>query len=491
MKKNHFFTYSKMIGVAFLGVVSFFLASCAQDGYDDDERFVLDTWNTKMVTPASDVITITSNATGDKQTIAWPLVKGAGGFEMKLEDITDPSAISVIYEGVVDGCSKLVSREDDTKYKLTLRALGNQSYGNTDADNTTTLEYSTFIESYDEIPVGDIAEYFDKNPLPAELADEEIVYDLVPGGEYTLSKTVDFGSYKVMLRGLSKTNRAKLELADGAYFSITAGLRLRAMEIDMSATDKALITGSATPDENIKGKTGTGDYYNITDPVAIQNCIVDGVKGNFIYDNNIKYCFKDLVIDNCDVHLTLSSTTNVNGSAVIYFKAGFANDLTIQNSTFWNTGDSDSKYFVQYNNSGRATRAGYTTNSVNFIHNTFYNVVKSTADGQFCNYGGFSGQGKISCFSVTSNIFVDCGRGQIARRILGGRTPNTYEKVLFGDNTYWHDGADNSKNESSYDNGYILTTDPAFVNAAQGDFTPQGAEQIQKQTGDPRWYVTN
>ena len=64
-------------------------------------------------------------------------------------------------------------------------------------------------------------------------------------------------------------------------------------------------------------------------------------------------------------------------------------------------------------------------------------------------------------------------------------------KKFYGDNTYWHDGADNSKNESSYDNGYILTTDPAFVNAAQGDFTPQGAEQIQKQTGDPRWYVTN
>lgn len=489
MKENHLLTCSKMIGLVLMGTASFFFASCAQDGYDDDERFVLDTWNTKMVTPDADVITITSNATGDKQTIAWPIVKGAGGFEMKLEDITDSSATSVVYEGIVDGCSKLVSREDDTKYKLTLRALGNKDYGNTDADNTTVMEYSTFIDSYDEIPVGDIAEYFDNNPLPAELADEEIVYDLVPGGEYTLSKTIDFGSYKVMLRGHSKTNRAKLKLADGAYFAVTAGLRLRAMEIDMSATEKALISGSTTPDENIKGKTGTGDYYNVVDPIAIQNCIVDGVKGNFIYDNNIKYCFKDLVIDNCNVHLTLSSTTNVSGNAVIYFKTGFVNDLTIQNSTFWNTGDSDAKYFVQYNNSGRSTRAGYTTNSVTHSNCTFYNIAKASGN-QWANYGGFNGQ-KCSTFFVTNNIFYECGGGEVSRRILGGRPSNTYDQILFNDNTYWYNNADNSTNESIYDNGNILKTNPAFVDAANGDFTPTGAEQLQKLTGDPRWYETD
>ena len=33
-----------------------------------------------------------------------------------------------------------------------------------------------------------------------------------------------------------------------------------------------------------------------------------------------------------------------------------------------------------------------------------------------------------------------------------------------------------------------LQTDPAFVDPANGDFTPTGAEQVAKKTGDPRWF---
>ena len=490
MKKNHFITCSKLFGLALMGATVLGFASCAEDGYDDDERFELDTRNAKMVTPAADVITITSNATGDKQTIQWPIVKGAGGFEMKLEDVTDPSALKTIYEGIVDGCSKLLPREEDTKYKLTLRALGNKEYGNSDADNTTVKEFSTFIASYAEIPDGtDLSAYFETNGFPTDMAGEEICYDLVAGGTYTLSKTIEFASNKVLLRGLSKTNRAKLTVADGAYFSVTAGFRVRAMQIDMSATGKALITGSSEPDESIKGKTGTGDYYNIEDPVAIQNCVINGVNGNLVYDGDKKYCFKDLVIDNCNVHLTSSSTTNISGNAIIYCKTGFVNDITVRNSTFWNTGDSDAKYFIQYNNGGRATRAGYTSNSITHTNNTFYNVAKA---GQWFNCNGFTGQ-KTSTYFITGNIFFDCGNKQVARRILAGVTPGSGRigDCLFNNNSYWFEGADVSEAESAYDNGTILKSDPAFADAAGGNFTPSGSEQVSKQTGDPRWYETN
>ena len=191
MKKNHFITCSKLFGLALMGATVLGFASCAEDGYDDDERFELDTRNAKMVTPAADVITITSNATGDKQTIQWPIVKGAGGFEMKLEDVTDPSALKTIYEGIVDGCSKLLPREEDTKYKLTLRALGNKEYGNSDADNTTVKEFSTFIDSYDDIPDGtDLSAYFETNGFPTDKAGEEICYDLVAGANIAGFKKV-------------------------------------------------------------------------------------------------------------------------------------------------------------------------------------------------------------------------------------------------------------------------------------------------------------
>ena len=464
------------------------MTSCAEDGYDDEERFVIDTRDTQMVTPSADDITITSNATGSQQTIAWPLVKGAGGFELKVEDVTDPEAIKVVYEGIVDGCSKLVDREEDTKYQITLHALGNKANNNTDADNVTVVNYSTFINSYAEIPGGtDLYEYFQENPIPEDLVEEEVCYDLVAGGEYTLSKSIEFGHFKVLLRGISKTNRSKLTVANGAYFAITAGFRIRAMEIDMSETEKALITGSETPDESIKGKTGTGDYYNVEDPVVIQNCHITGVQGNLVYDNGKKYCFKDLVIDNCKIHLTSSSTTNVNGNAIIYFKTGFVNNITVQKSTIWNMGgDSDCKYFIQYNNGGRATRAGYTTNSIVHTNCTFYNIAKS---GQWFNCDGFKGQ-KTSTYSIQNNIFVDCGSKQVSKRILGQVKPSSGRigDTIFSDNTYWFDGEDQSETESEYDNGYILTTDPAFVDAANGDFTPTGEEQVSKMTGDPRWF---
>jgi len=487
MKKNHFLTCSKKIGFLLMGVAAFFFASCAQDGYDDDERFVLDTWNTKMVTPSADVITVTSNATGDKQTIEWPLVKGAGGFELKLEDVTDADAVKVIYEGLVDGCSKMVEREEDTKYRLTLRALGNKEYGNTDADNTTTKDFTTIIVSpFEPIPAGtDLYEYFTTNGFPTESETEEVCYDLIPEADYTLSQSIEIGNHKILLRSTSKTKNVNLTLASGAYFAITDGFRLRGFNIDMFQTDKALISGSETPNEAIKGATGTGDYYNITSPVTIQRCNIEGVSGNLVYDNSKKYCFKDLVIDNSNIHLTSSSTTNVSGNAIIYFKQGFVNDITVQKSTIWNVGgDSDAKYFIQYNNSGRCSRAGYTTNSITHTNCTFYNIAKA---GQWFNCNGFNGQ-TSSTYYITNNIFVDCGNKQVARRILGSvKETNRRGATLFSDNTYWFNG-ENVSAESEYDTGYILTSDPAFVDAEGGNFVPTGAEQLDKQTGDPRWY---
>lgn len=50
-------------------------------------------------------------------------------------------------------------------------------------------------------------------------------------------------------------------------------------------------------------------------------------------------------------------------------------------------------------------------------------------------------------------------------------------------NTYWYNGA---KANEKYDTD-VLTTDPGFKDAAGGDFTVSGAEQLANRTGDPRW----
>ena len=78
MKKNHFFTYSKLCVLALTGASALFLASCAKDGFDD-ETFDPGVNNTQVSAVSADGITITPSADGKSQTFTWPVVMGAGG----------------------------------------------------------------------------------------------------------------------------------------------------------------------------------------------------------------------------------------------------------------------------------------------------------------------------------------------------------------------------------------------------------------------------
>ena len=58
-------------------------------------------------------------------------------------------------------------------------------------------------------------------------------------------------------------------------------------------------------------------------------------------------------------------------------------------------------------------------------------------------------------------------------------------------NTYWN-STTGQVDQGTYDaSGTALTTDPAFVDAANGILTPTGAEQVENKTGDPRWYAVS
>ena len=72
--------------------------------------------------------------------------------------------------------------------------------------------------------------------------------------------------------------------------------------------------------------------------------------------------------------------------------------------------------------------------------------------------------------------------------------------IKFANNTYcnYEDGVAKFELEgapdyvegakSEYDDSKsALQCDPAFVDPANGNFTPQGAEQLSLRTGDPRW----
>lgn len=498
----------------FVCAAALMLASCAQDGFDEDEKWESSVRNAQLETPSVDDIKIEASADETKTIITWPVVHGAGGYICSLLDVSDPDnpvAVDGMENTLVDGCSLSISREEDVRYKFSIRTAGNEKLNNKEALTTSEKEFSTFTPTYATIPSGvDLYQWFQENPVPEgatanaikeelyagmgiapeEIPNQMLNYDLAPDGDYTLSQSLDFLGNKVTLRSSKKTEYANLKIqGESTSFNTYSSLGLKYLNIDCSESLKGLVELSKIPDEAIKGATGTGDYYNIIGTVTLNGCNIEGVNGNLIYDNGLKYCLRTMMIANCKVHLTSSTTTNVSGNAIIYFNKGYINDLTVQNSTFWNTGDSDAKYFVKYDNSGRPDRAGYESGSVNHISSTFYNVARLGGDGQWANYDGMVNW--QNSFVMTKCIFVDCAK-DIARRFI--KNYSTKPKYTFGYNTYLQDAAtDTYDTPEQYDkSGTIIVCNPGFADPLNGDFTVNAAsEQAEKGTGDPRWLPEN
>lgn len=489
MEKNQFFTYSRMCMLALISASSLLLASCAKDGYDD-ELFDNGVRGALLSSPNADDITITASADGKSQTFTWPVVMGAGGYLVSLYDVSNMDE-PIVKDSLVDGCSMTAQREEDMNYQLTIQTLGNEKQNNTAALEATTKLFNTFATSLATIPDGtDLFTYFTENPVPDSTS--AIYYDLVPGGQYTLSDVLDFSNHEVVLRTTSKTDYATITYGEKGSIEYCGGFTLKYLNFDCSASSKPVLAFSATPAEGILD-SDHNNHNQITQPTAIQSCNFTGVKGMFLFDNKVKYCLKTFLMENCLLHLESVGMSN-NSIFYIYDGGGFINDFTMNNSTVWNTGESDFKYLVRYNNSGRCDRAGYTTNSINFNNNTMYNLCVS---GQMCNHGGYDGR-NTSNYTVKNNIFVNCGSQQVPRRIIGRRGGGD---IQFAYNTYCKydengvasfelegapDTVEGAKNEYD-DSKNALQSDPAFVDAANGDFTPQGAEQLAFRTGDPRW----
>lgn len=489
MKKLQFMVWPKLCSMLLLGAGAMFVASCATDGFDEDEKWQSSVSNTQMVSPAADAIEIVPSADGMSMTIKWPVSMGAGGYQVSLYDVSDPTNPAVILSRVIDGCSvESVPREEDMKYRLEIRTLGNASKGNSDAPTTTVKEFSTFTETTATIPAGELAAWFAANPIPA--SDEMLYYDLVAGGSYTLDGLLDFQGHKVTLRSQSKNNRATVTIGSIGEIRIGNGFGLKHINFECEGTENAFISLSETagvePDPNLN------NHHIITETVAIQYCNINNLKGYFLWDRGsegLKYCLKTVLVNNCVVKLIPTAVVGNEGSTFEMYKAGgFINDITIQNSTFWNASrkadtDPDFKYFIRYANAGRPDRAGFTSGSINIINSTLYNI---SYKGQMCNHSGYDGSA-LANYNITRNIFVDCGSHQVARRIIGRAGSGT---IIFNYNTYMYDN-DTTNDQTGYDKGTILTTNPDFADVANGNFTISGAEQLAEKTGDPRWLPSN
>ena len=480
MKKNHLLATMKLCLLA-LGSSTLLFTSCAKDGYDNDEKFESSVTNTQLASPDADKISITPSPDGTTMTIEWPIVIGAGGYQITLTDVSDAENPVVIASQVVDGCSVAgLPRGEDMYYQLELKTLGNASKGNTDAPTATVKAFSTATETTGTIPTGnDLAKWFAANPIPD--SDDMLYYDLVAGGTYTLNSMLDFQGHKVTLRCKSKTNRAVVTYGEDGGLACGNAFGLRYLIFECANSSKPFFSLSTTP--GMEADAEHNNHYIITEPITFAYCEMRNVNSYFVYDNKKKYCVATFLVNECVVKMSSDESMKTGAAFQCYDGGGFICNLTLQNSTFWNSNSNKQNYFIRYANAGRADRAGFTSSSINMINCTFYNIAKQ---GQMCNHSGFDGD-KYTNYTITKNIFVDCGSNQVARRILGRRGTGV---IVFNLNTYMFDGAVGT-DQTGYDDGSILTTDPGFADAPNGDFTISGEEQLANQTGDPRWINNN
>lgn len=82
VKNTTLFFRRKMYALVTLSLGVFLFVSCANDGFNSDEKFSSDVVNATLESPKVEDVVITPSADGAKVTVKWPVVYGAGGYRV-------------------------------------------------------------------------------------------------------------------------------------------------------------------------------------------------------------------------------------------------------------------------------------------------------------------------------------------------------------------------------------------------------------------------
>ena len=467
MKNKHLFSHGKTYSL-WLATSLFLFGSCTVG--DLGGSWAPDTQNAVLESPTE--LIITKSADESEMLIEWPVISGAGGYEVAVYIADDPENLVPVMKEVdgekqekitIDGCSVTYPLQSDTNYKIFVRTLGNDKFNNKEAETAFEYDFSTLVPTYATIPSGeDITTYFNNLAKPED-SKTEVAYVLEKNGHYTMSGAINFGGQLATIRG-DKNAWPTVTMTDKAQFQTQAGLKIKYINFECANMgSNAFLSMDASPDDALKVASG---QFVITAPIVLQSCNIYDLSKMLIHDAKQNYCLDNFTITECFMRLKQSSV-------VVRMEKGTMINFTIKNSTLYSTVQ-NGNYFWQIAGNQPDKLTGYVKGDFSLLNSTFYNLAFSKDWG---NWNSIKGKASMT-LDFEKSIFVDCGKGDINNKITNGNNTLKYDS-----NTYWYQGAKaNEKHDTN-----TLSTDPGFTDPSNGDFTVTGADQLSRRTGDPRW----
>jgi len=378
-----------------------------------------------------------------------------------------------------------------------------------------------------------------------ELEDETVYYALSPGGNYTMGgiqtdDNVYTGLKPVVIFGADAKNPTKLKMSGGSFVTDGATLMLKNIEIDYSEFVDENVTSviAMNPVQNPKAETIQTIWVHVpASTIGFESCKITGIKFSLFWDSNtvdFRYLINHFRIDDCIIGYDVDNYNN----ASIRFDSSIPKDVTISNSTLYNekeiqrNGTSDEVYQLRLIRLGRNNYAAQFAADLpewtggNFLIKscTFYNFSRGVYPGPI-NRGGSQSfntntsgcfanatdtKSVIDCVVVNSFEFNEPGvavDGQQSGTIFPNPgSGNCFIYRIFRENgtriaqnnTYWYHGRFHASNISATPDpesttsqrdasGSHIESDPMLKYNGNGNFTMEGADQIARRTGDPRW----
>ena len=125
----------------------FLFGSCAIG--EDSETWESSVRNAQLISPEITEVsfsTVTNLDGSEDVKLVWPIVPGAGGYAFSLSIVDDPENPEVLVtDRIIDGCSVTFQKREDTKFEVSIKALGNEKMNNKEAEKPTLYTYSTLV----------------------------------------------------------------------------------------------------------------------------------------------------------------------------------------------------------------------------------------------------------------------------------------------------------------------------------------------------------